>query len=115
MFSSKIDYIISAREINSDYIDTEQVAKIFPSFIYPEKKCITIAHPDHLNRCEVNLNKLGIYSFTNRLIHTIRISFPWTLYGCNENGYDKDSTQPWTRNKKKYLLHESRIKDKTII
>ena len=65
---------------------------------------ILVAHPDHQYRCYTLLSQAG-YTV---LVSEVDKFLPegWVAYGCDPHGYDPNSIQPWTRNRRAFIRYE---------
>eukprot|EP00009_Paramoeba_aestuarina_P001699 CAMPEP_0201520714 /NCGR_PEP_ID=MMETSP0161_2-20130828/12207_1 /ASSEMBLY_ACC=CAM_ASM_000251 /TAXON_ID=180227 /ORGANISM="Neoparamoeba aestuarina, Strain SoJaBio B1-5/56/2" /LENGTH=334 /DNA_ID=CAMNT_0047919183 /DNA_START=261 /DNA_END=1265 /DNA_ORIENTATION=- len=68
-----------------------------------------VAHPDHAVRCGKVVQNFNVTAVGTQLLRADG-GIPWSTFGCDEYGYDKLSTQPWTTERVKYLMHELRAR-----
>jgi hypothetical protein len=90
---------IESHRIKGDYLDTYEVLYQARKFCKEKKlnKPILVAHQDHLPRVIKVAKKLGFKPIKKEFLYI---------------PYDKHSSQPWTRNKIRFLIHEFATKTK---
>jgi len=65
---------------------------------------ILVAHPDHIFRCKRLIEKRDLNVTVPR--YCLKPPDPWQSFGCDDWGYDPMSTQYWTTNRSRFILHE---------
>jgi hypothetical protein len=71
---------------------------------------LVVAHPDHAARCAAAISTVGLRPVSTRYLRPTGGGIPWLRYECNQCGYWRKSTQPWTRTRKVYLRHDLRAR-----
>ena len=90
------------------YLSTQGVWDQFIEHLPPAKQLILIAHPDHRSRCRHIIQQ----SAHKVLVPGQQFSPPggWQAYGCDAEGYDPTSAQPWTRNRTRFIKYEISVR-----
>ena len=72
-----------------------------------------VAHPDHSVRCGKVVQHFNVTALGTPLLRGEGV--PWERFGCDADGYDAKSTQPWTTKRSRYLLHELKNRPAMVI
>ena len=72
-----------------------------------------VAHPDHGVRCGKVVQHFNVTALGTPLLRGEGV--PWERFGCDADGYDAQSTQPWTTTRSRYLLHELKNRPAMVI
>ena len=75
---------------------------------------VLVAHPDHAVRCGKVVQHFNITALGTQMLRAPG-GIPWVDFGCDADGYDPMSTQPWTTARARYLLHELRSRPAMVI
>lgn len=102
------DYVIPSNPPDGAYVDTVAVARKAVARFGPASRVLVVAHPDHAPRCIRTLIQLGATPVRTRYLQPLGGGIPWTRFGCDRRGYWRQSTQHWTRSRRRFLAHERR-------
>ena len=72
-----------------------------------------VAHPDHAVRCGKVVQHFNVTALGTNLLRADG-GIPWEQFGCDGGGYDAMSTQPWTTERVKYLMHELKVRPNMV-
>ena len=107
---TKYSLPVCAIQQKHTYMSTLDIAKECSRILrqYQIHEAILVAHPDHAIRCAHALKQMGIIR-----VHSTPFlqsgSVPWKRFNCDKYGYSHTSTQPWTRNRKDYRVHDKHM------
>ena len=73
-----------------------------------------VAHPDHAVRCGKVVQHFNVTAIGTAFLGEGG-GIPWDRFGCDADGYDAASTQPWTTGRARYLLHELKNRPAMVI
>ena len=73
-----------------------------------------VAHPDHAVRCGKVVQHFNVTALGSEMLHA-EGGVPWARFGCDDDGYDATSSQPWTTSRTRYLLHELKARPAMVI
>lgn len=103
------DHVIQSRTRDGKYVSTSMVYREAIRLIKNMHHVIVVAHPDHAPRCMRIIRESGHQPIRTRYLQPLGGGIPWTRFGCDRRGYSQESTQPWTRTRRKFLQHEARL------